>query len=538
MSSTSSADAASAGMAADDTTVCAGPGFFLTAAERGNPHTTIDDHTDGRGFTRGNQVQTLVHGANYFHELAESVRATQAGDLIMFTDWRGDPDEFMDGYHVTVSNLLCEAAGRGVVVKGLVWRSHWDRLQFSAEQNRYLGKEIEAAGGEVLRDMRVRAGGSHHQKMVVIRYRHRPQDDVAFVGGIDLCHSRGDNADHVGDPQTQQMSGRYGTTPPWHDVQLAIKGPAVAELEFSFRERWCDPSPLSRNLVHIVTDFIRRDDTVADPLPAPLPDPPAAGRLDVQVLRTYPYRRNGFPFAPLGERSIARAYAKAVSRAKSFIYIEDQYLWSSEVVDVFAEALRREPDLLMVCVVPMHPDQDGISGAAQTFGRERAIERLSKVGGDRIAVYGIENEAGTPIYVHAKVCVIDDTWTCVGSDNLNLRSWTHDSELSCAIQEPDGGVEFGRDVRLGLHREHLQRDTGDDADLIKPQDLFHVYAQAADALDAWHGGDQTDPRPTGRLRRYRAPDLSRWTRMVAGPFYRLIADPDGRPRKLRRAGEF
>jgi phosphatidylserine/phosphatidylglycerophosphate/cardiolipin synthase-like enzyme len=26
---------------------------------------------------------------------------------------------------------------------------------------------------------------------------------------------------------------------------------------------------------------------------------------------------------------------------------------------------------------------------------------------------------GAPIYVHAKVCVIDDTWATVGSDNFN-----------------------------------------------------------------------------------------------------------------------
>ena len=36
------------------------------------------------------------------------------------------------------------------------------------------------------------------------------------------------------------------------------------------------------------------------------------------------------------------------------------------------------------------------------------------------------------MYVHAKVCVVD-VWAIVGSDNLNLRSWTHDSELSCAV---------------------------------------------------------------------------------------------------------
>ena len=47
--------------------------------------------------------------------------------------------------------------------------------------------------------MRVRTGGSHHQKLVVIRYRDRPQDDIAYVGGIDLCHSRRDDAEHLGD---------------------------------------------------------------------------------------------------------------------------------------------------------------------------------------------------------------------------------------------------------------------------------------------------------------------------------------------------
>ena len=70
--------------------------------------------------------------------------------------------------------VFCAAAARGVVVKGLVWRSHLDRFAFSEQENRHLGEEIEAAGGEVLRDMRVRPGGSHHQKFVVLRHPGRP----------------------------------------------------------------------------------------------------------------------------------------------------------------------------------------------------------------------------------------------------------------------------------------------------------------------------------------------------------------------------
>ena len=113
--------------------------------------------------------------------------------------------------------MLCEAAKRGVLVRGLIWRSHWDRVQFSGEENRHLGEDIVANGGQCLLDMRVRPGGSHHMKMVVLRHPGRPWLDVAFVGGIDLCHSRRDDASHRVIRSASRWppcsgSGRPGTT--------------------------------------------------------------------------------------------------------------------------------------------------------------------------------------------------------------------------------------------------------------------------------------------------------------------------------------
>ena len=185
--------------------------WFLTAAERGNPATRIDArHGDGTAWTAGNKVTPLIHGGTYFAELEARVSAMAAGDLLLFTDWRGDPDERLTAAGPEVSRVLCAAAGRGVRVAGLVWRSHLDKLRFSAEQNRHLGEDIEAAGGQCLLDMRVRPGGSHHMKMVVLRHPGHPERDAAFVGGIDLCHSRRDDAAHAGDPQAQQMAAVYG----------------------------------------------------------------------------------------------------------------------------------------------------------------------------------------------------------------------------------------------------------------------------------------------------------------------------------------
>jgi len=524
--------------------------WLLSTAERGNQATSLDRrHGDGVAWTGGNEVRALIHGASYFPELARCVRLMRRGDVLVFTDWRGDPDQALDEAGSQVARVFSEAAARGVVVKGLIWRSHLDRFLFSEEENRHLGEQIGAAGGECLRDMRIRPGGSHHQKFVVLRHPARPELDVAFAGGIDLCHSRFDGAEHDGDSQSQRMAAVYGPRPPWHDVHLAVRGPAVGDIETAFRERWEDPTPLTRNPFYRAVDAARREDSSPGALPAQLPDPLPRGSQAVQVLRTYPKRRTPYPFAPDGERSIARAYEKAVSRAQSLIYLEDQYLWSAEVVACFARALRASPGLRLIAVVPHHPDQDGrLSLPPQLAGRRQALEALRRAGADRVAVYGVENPVGAPVYVHAKVCVVDDVWASVGSGNVNRRSWTHDSELSCAVVDAarderhpravdrfdDGARVFARELRLSLAREHLDRGHDEEADLLDPHAAFAAFADSARTLADWYAAGRRGPRPPGRLRPYHAPLLSRRTLAWATPLYRTLYDPDGRACALRR----
>ncbi|GAA2477026.1 phospholipase D family protein [Terrabacter carboxydivorans] len=501
--------------------------WYLSPSERGNPATRLDRrHADGRSWTEGNLVTPLVHGAAYFEALVDAVSRMGAGDLLLFVDWRGDPDEHLTGSRDSeVGALLADAARRGVDVRGLVWRSHWDRLSFSAGENRHLGEDINAAGGECVLDMRVRTGGSHHQKFVVLRHPTRPQLDVAFVGGIDLCHSRRDDASHAGDPQRQSMAKVYGPRPPWHDIQLAVRGPAVGDVETVFRERWEDPQALSRSPVRWVGDALRHDRPPRRPLPQQLADPEPCGPHPVQLLRTYGHRLGGYPFAPRGERSVARAYAKALGRAERLVYIEDQYLWSAEVGSLLADALRRAPELRVVAVLPHQPDQDGrISRPPNLVSRARLLTQLHEAGPGRVAVYGVENPQGTPVYVHAKVCVIDDEWASVGSDNFNRRSWTHDSELSAAVAH-DG---YARALRQWLAREHLDSD-GD----LAIEEHFEAFAASAAALQSWRDGTAGEARPPGRIRPLDSPDQGRLTRLWAMPLYRVVYDPDGRPLDLR-----
>jgi phosphatidylserine/phosphatidylglycerophosphate/cardiolipin synthase-like enzyme len=178
------------------------------------------------------------------------------------------------------------------------------------------------------------------------------------------------------------------------------------------------------------------------------------------VIRTYPAKRPPYPFAPDGERSIGRAYRKAIARARRLIYLEDQYLWSHYAAETIAAALRRAPDLRFIAVVPRLAEHGGRSGDAENVGRHDVMHILRAAGGDRVGVFDLENEDGIPIYTHAKVCIIDDVWMEIGSDNLNRRSWTHDSELSCEVIDEELDEREPTDpAGLGDGARRLARET-------------------------------------------------------------------------------
>ena len=521
--------------------------WFLSAEERGNPATDLDRRHDGVAWTTGNVVVPLVHGRHYFARLYEVLMETTSGDVVLFTDWRGDADERLAGRHTEVVNVLAQIAERGVQVRGLLWRSHPNRIRFSEEENRELAHAVNAAGGVVLLDERVRRAGSHHQKLFVALHPGRPTLDVAFVGGIDLCHGRNDDEHHAGDPQAVIMDPRFGPTPAWHDMQAEIRGPAVGDLAETFRERWNDPRPLtSRSLARRIRRGAR------PPQPEPIPSIRIEGAIEgthaVQVLRTYPAKRPAYPFAPTGERSIARAYLKALRRARRLIYIEDQYLWSSDFARGLERSLAEQPRLRVVIVVPKFPDEDGrLSGPPNRIGQLDVLRRVRAAGQSRVAIFNLETDH-LPIYVHAKISIIDDVGMTIGSDNLNRRSWTHDSELSCAIlddardhREPtdpgglgDGARVLARSTRMALWREHLEA-----ADIPSdPDEGFEQLCSSADLLDQWHASGCKGARPAGRLRNHFPKQIPASQRALARITYRLVNDPDGRTLTLRRRRSF
>ena len=182
------------------------------------------------------------------------------------------------------------------------------------------------------------------------------------------------------------------------------------------------------------------------------------------------------------------------------------------------------------------------------LGHAEALAMVREAGGDRVQVLDVENLQGLPVYVHAKLCVVDDVWAAVGSDNFNTRSWTHDSELTAAVVDSerdqraptdpgglgDGARRFARELRLTMLREHLGID--EDDDLLDPVRAADTVRKSAAELDAWHDGGRHGPRPAGRLRSHpigkegKLPARHRW---FTAPIYRSFLDPDGRPLDMR-----
>jgi phosphatidylserine/phosphatidylglycerophosphate/cardiolipin synthase-like enzyme len=191
----------------------------------------------------------------------------------------------------------------------------------------------------------------------------------------------------------------------------------------------------------------------------------------VQVVRTIPALT--YRFAPQGIFGIAQAYTLAVRRARRFIYLESQYLWleNFEGIDIFRLgwtshhmralldelAAAAERGVTIALLLPDHPNAGrGFTDGTIEWLRQHAPTAVAE---DRLHFFTLcacaphpqkDGIRYRPIYVHAKVGIVDDRWATVGSANLNSRGVSHDAELNLAVLDED----FARALRLSLWSEH------------------------------------------------------------------------------------
>lgn len=278
-------------------------------------------------------------------------------------------------------------------------------------------------------------GGSHHQKIVSI------DDCFAFCGGIDITGQRWDTRAHRDDePGRRTPAGK--PYKPWHDATTAIAGPAAAMLGELCRDRWQ-----------------RATGTRLDPVTRPgecWPDNLAPDLADVRIdiARTVPEMPDQ---QPVGEIEVL--FAAQIAAAERYVYIESQYFASRTVAEAIARRLG-EPDGPEFLIVNPAKAEGWLQPLAMDTARARLMKALGKIDRHRrLAMYHPVTAGGQPIYVHAKLLVVDDRIVRVGSANINNRSMRLDTECDVSIDargnDADQVAGLASDLRDGLLAEHL-----------------------------------------------------------------------------------
>jgi phosphatidylserine/phosphatidylglycerophosphate/cardiolipin synthase-like enzyme len=365
----------------------------------------------------GNALEVLVDGASALPLIAHALAGARSH--VHIAGWHITPDFGLtrDDHAPRLRDLLAELAER-VDVRVLLWAGSPLRL-FSPDRAAVRRVSDQLTRGSRVRcalDAHERPMHCHHEKLVIV------DGEVAFVGGIDLTSLGGDRFDSSDHP----MRGCLG----WHDATARLRGPAVADVSAHFAERW-------------------REST-GEHLP-PAPAPSAAGEADVQVVRTVP--ENIYSSIPRGDFRILESYTRALRAASEFVYLESQFLWSPQVVEILAAKLREPPSerFRVVVLLPAKPK----NGADDTRGQLAMLVRADD-GAQRFLAATVAARTGAlsgPLYVHSKIGIVDDAWLTLGSANLNEHSLFNDTELNIVSCDST----LARETRLRLWSEHLER---------------------------------------------------------------------------------
>ena len=274
---------------------------------------------------------------------------------------------------------------------------------------------------------------AHHQKIVVI------DDALAFCGGIDMTLGRWDTRDHrENHPNRRSPWGRQ--LQPWHDATTCVDGAAARALGELARDRWrwaTGETPPSAEIAE-------------DPWPDDLA--PTFEGVDVGVSRT---------IAAFEDREqiseIEALYLACIAGARRTLYVESQYFASRRIAEAMIERLK-EPDGPEIVVVNPESQDGWLEEATMGAARARLVDHVRRADAHgRFRVYYPATQSGEPIYVHAKIMIVDDELLRIGSSNLNNRSMGFDTECDLAIEaRGDGRLRAGiATVRCDLLAEHL-----------------------------------------------------------------------------------
>lgn len=245
-------------------------------------------------------------------------------------------------------------------------RRFWSRLRMEGVDVRcYNPPRLDRPLGWLSRD---------HRKTLVV------DGEIGFISGLCVARVWEGNPDK--------------NLEPWRDTGVAVRGPAVADIERAFAQVWAmigDPIPEH--------EVVSRDAIAR------------AGEVSMRVLADAPATAGMFRLDQL-----------IAGLARSRLWLTDAYYAGTPpYVQALRAAARDGVDVRLLL-----PNATDIP----------ILRPISRAGYRPLLMAGVRVFEWNGTMVHAKTAVADGRWTRVGSTNLNISSWFGNCELDAVIEDP------------------------------------------------------------------------------------------------------
>ena len=290
-------------------------------------------------------------------------------------------------------------------------------------------------------------GCSHHQKIAVL------DNTLAVCGGIDMTVKRWDTREHKAD-EPLRKTPEGNDYEPWHDATMMMEGEIAGALSDLGRDRW-----IRAGGVPLLPIQQRSESLWPQGLEASFED------VEIGIARTRAAYRD---WKAVDE--IEQLFLAHIKRATKHIYAESQYFASRAIAEAMLARIQEDDPPEIVIVHPQNAE-GWLEQQAMDHARAELVRCIQAA--DHKGRFSIWNPYSdiTPIYVHAKIMIVDDEVFRIGSANMNNRSMGLDSECDVFVDARRKGNEHCadaiRDIRLSLLAEHCGLDEADMPDLLE-----------------------------------------------------------------------
>lgn len=281
-----------------------------------------------------------------------------------------------DDTGTSVRDALLRKVQQGVECRVLLdYIGSWRLSRRFLQPLRDAGGRVEFCLPFTLSRGRWRVNFRNHRKIAVIDSR------VAFTG-----------SQNIGDV----YRGRLARCSPWQDMVLGIQGPAVHHYQEVFAQDW-----------HYTT----KEDLFNDRY---FPDQEEVGDHIIQIVPSGPDQRTKVMHQIL--------FAAANMARSSLTVITPYFVPDRAMVIAFQSASYRGVRVRLL--IPTRTDEKIVLWAGRSF-----YEDLLGAG---VEIYEIDT-----VMLHSKVMIVDDSWSMVGSANMDERSFSLNFELTNLLYSRD-----------------------------------------------------------------------------------------------------